>query len=75
MIKLLYKQRRKQQMIEKLNEVINAVTEFTGLDRIDLAIVLLSIGFMALALGWIYHCFDNKKDDDSNVFIGVSMGF
>ena len=53
-------------MIEKLNEVINAVTEFTGLDRIDLAIVLLSIGFMALALGWIYHVFDNKKDDDSN---------
>jgi hypothetical protein len=61
-------------MIEKLNEVINAVTEFTGLDRIDLAIVLLSIGFMTLALGWIYHCFDSKKDDDSNVFIGVSMG-
>ncbi len=62
-------------MIEKINEVINAVTEFTGLDRIDLAIVLLSIGFMALALGWIYHVFDNKKDDDSNVFIGVSLGF
>lgn len=62
-------------MLEKINEMINAITTFTGLDRIDLAIILLSIAFMSIALGWVYHIFDNSKDDDSNVFISVGLGF
>ena len=62
-------------MLEKINEIINSVTAFTGLDRIDLAIICLSMAFMTLALGWVYHIFDNGKDDDSNVFIGVGLGF
>ena len=62
-------------MLEKINEMINSVTAFTGLDRIDLAIILLSVAFMSIALGWVYHIFDNEKDDDSNVFIGVGLGF
>ena len=56
-----------------LNDIINSVTEFTGLDRIELAIVLLVVAIMAIVLSFVF--FSGKEDDDSNIIIGVGIGF
>lgn len=56
-----------------LNDIINSITEFTGFDRIELAIMLLVVAIVAIVLSWVF--FSGKEDDDSNIIIGVGIGF